>query len=461
MTQKQGASGCPSNYTGHPVESQAFQSKFSAVTEYSLPSPQRSPNAIAVAPDGSVWFGEESLPALAHLQPNGTLLEYPWPGPYPPPGTLDYSCSHRTQIWGVALWDGLVWASDSVGNQLVGLDPNTGAFRHVPMTSPGAFPYTLTVGPDDSLWFTEASGQAIGKLDKSGSLHEFPVPTGLKGTPEQIRFVNSTYALYADAGEAGESNAGIFAFNPADPVFTRVGANRLLNSVTSLAVSDSGIWVSEHGPSYVEYYDHASGNWSNYPTSIDSYSRGTFIYFLLSDGSLVWFNEHYGDRIAQIDPAKASMVEYSVSDPPASNLSTISNAYTIARDGAKVWFTQLSAGRVGFADFSVPQHFVIRAATSDHVVLRPGTNVTIAMSLQGNSVSPLSLLFSDSESQNGRTNLITAFSALPRGLGPGGIGSFNVTLSASATAMAGNYIFDVTVSDGVTRSTQFLFVSVQ
>lgn len=456
-----GESVCPSNYTAHPFRSQASKSNFSAVTEYLLPSPQRSPNAIAVAPDGSVWFGEESLPAFGHLYTNGTVVEYPWPGPYPPPGAINYSCALRTQIWGVALWNGSVWASDSAGNQLVGLDLTDGEFSHVVMPLPDSFPYTLAVAPDASLWFTELSGQVLARLDSNGTLRQFPVPTGLMGTPDQVYFVNSTYALYADAGEAGENNAGIFAFDPANPVFTQVGTNRLLNSVTGLAVTGTGLWVSEHGPAYVEHYDYSSRTWSNYPTSIDAYGRGAFVYFLLSDSKLVWFNEHFGNRIAQIDPARSSMIEYSVSDPPASNLSTISNAYTIAREGAKVWFTTLTPNSVGFADYSLPPPFDISAPSSNQVVLRQGSNATVGMSIHGHSVSPLSLLFSDSETQTGRPDNITAVSTFPAGGGLEGSGSFSVTLNASPTTPLGSYIFDVTVSDGLTRYTLFLFVTVE
>ena len=34
-------------------------------------------HAVPVAPDGSVWFGEEAVPALAHFfVTNGTLVEF-------------------------------------------------------------------------------------------------------------------------------------------------------------------------------------------------------------------------------------------------------------------------------------------------------------------------------------------------------------------------------------------------
>ena len=66
-------SGC-SSFLGRPVvKSELASRSFGAITTFSLPAPERWPNAIAVAPDGSVWFGEEAVWGLAHLYvTNGT-----------------------------------------------------------------------------------------------------------------------------------------------------------------------------------------------------------------------------------------------------------------------------------------------------------------------------------------------------------------------------------------------------
>jgi virginiamycin B lyase len=37
-------------------------------------------------------------------------------------------------------------------------------------------PWTLTVGPDSNIWFTEASNASIGRVDGSGAITEFAVP---------------------------------------------------------------------------------------------------------------------------------------------------------------------------------------------------------------------------------------------------------------------------------------------
>jgi len=82
------------------VKSTASSTMFDALTEYSLPSPSRWSNAITLAQDGSVWFGEQSVPGVGHLFANGTLVEYPWPSSAHP---TYQTCGFETSIWGVAV----------------------------------------------------------------------------------------------------------------------------------------------------------------------------------------------------------------------------------------------------------------------------------------------------------------------------------------------------------------------
>ncbi|MGP8069297.1 MAG: hypothetical protein ACLP5V_05360, partial [Candidatus Bathyarchaeia archaeon] len=128
---------------------------FNGVTKFRLPADD-FPNGIAVASDGSVWFGEQNLPGIAHLFENGTMVEYAWPINYSPSITL---------IWGIAQWNGRVWASDALGAQIISLDPTTAIVYAIKLSNPNAFPYTITIGMDDALWFTELYGSSLGRID--------------------------------------------------------------------------------------------------------------------------------------------------------------------------------------------------------------------------------------------------------------------------------------------------------
>lgn len=456
------STGCESNYSGSlPLKSNLQRSTAGPLTEFNLPQKARAPNAIAVASDGSVWFGEESLPALAHLFQNGTLLEYVWPGIYPPASATNYSCGFRTQIWGVTLWNGSVWASDASGNQLVSLNPATGRFHFFPLGDPGAFPYYLVAGPEGSLWFTEISPPAIGRLEQNGSSQAYSLPTGIFGTPTQIFFLNSTYALYSDAGQAGKGNGGIYSFDPSHPSFTRLGGTRQLSGITGLAPTPDGFWIGEHGPPYVDFFNYSSASWTDYPTSLVPYSITTLPYFLRTDGSHIWFNEHYGDKIAEIDTTRQSMVEYAISDPPAANLSSISAAQTIARDGPRIWFTALGSNRVGFADFSFPPPFNLTSLSGQEFFMKPNATISLPFQFRGSSAYSVSLKFSDSERGSGVPSALNATSAvlLIPSLSSGQ--EFTLKLTAGSALSDGTYVFDVTATDGFASYTVFLGVIVQ
>jgi virginiamycin B lyase len=43
--------------------------------------------------------------------------------------------------------------------------------------TPGGFPWGITTGPDGNVWFTEESGNRIGRVTPSGEVTEFPFQT--------------------------------------------------------------------------------------------------------------------------------------------------------------------------------------------------------------------------------------------------------------------------------------------
>src|SRR3989454_12450530 len=346
---------------------------FGAVTKFQLPSPGRNPNAIAASPtDGSVWFGEQSIPGVGHLYPNCTLIEYAWPFNYTSfSSDQGFSCSYKTDIWGIALWSGKVWASDVGGNQLVALDPKTGSVTTVKLPTGSSFPYTMTVGPDDdSLWFTEISSSKIGRGFSNGTLVEYPLlQDGLKEVPAEITFVNSTLGYYVDVGgAAGSSKSAVYRFNPQHFSPQMVGTGVTFFSPDSIAATSNGggLWIDEHGPSSIAFYNLTTNHVVRYPASSINYTNTVLPYFVRSDGSSsVWFNEHYGNKIARLDLSTGTLTEYEESDPPPSNASQIDNALTFALSKGGAWFTAGAADYLGFVDASYQPALSVRDKAED------------------------------------------------------------------------------------------------
>ena len=466
--QKQSSSTSSSSSTTPCVNSTPLTGRqltpvvFGGITEYNLPA-NRTPGGVAVAPDGSVWFGEWGLPGVAHLFPNGTVTEYPWP--YPDTASVS-SCGQQTQIWGVALWNGSVWGSDFLYSRLVGVNPSNGQAEKIDLAN-GSTPYTLAVSPDNYLWFTESKlGASIGRVDPAGgTVSYYSLPTGPAWESVYLLFDTKTvgYVLALDGADPEYSQ--VFSFNPtaAAPTFTPVGNNDSLYAPVGMTLGEGGLWATEHSATAMAFLNFTTDRWTVYPLSTVPYTPWVLTYFDGSNGTAVWFNEHYGNRMGVIFDNATQLTEYNVSNPPLYNLTTITdptggvNMVTMgaAKDGA--WFAA-AGGFVGFVNGSYVPPFSI-SLSSDSVNLAPGGSAQLALKVIGDTPgSNLSLQFSDNEFNNASAKLLS-FTAGSLAATPGGSNSLVLKIAATNTIQPGTYLATATVTNGsIYRSVYFSVV---
>jgi streptogramin lyase len=434
------------------------------VTEFSLPAPLRDANGVTVAPDGSVWFGEQSVAGLAHFYPeNRTLVEYAWPYHYPAPPASGGICGNKSDIWGVTLWNGRVWVSDTSGNQLIALDPSTGQFSTVKLPTSSSYPYTLTPGPDDTLWITELFSAKIGELSSNATLRQYSLPGGVDAEPSQIVFANSTTGYYSDVGASEAGGGGIYSFNTSRFSPVLVGGQRLFDP-SSLTLASGALWVALHGSSSVASYNFTTKSWSYFPTSFVLWGASpvtTLPYFVNANGSDVWVNEHYGNRIAMIDPANGSVAEYSESEHPVDG-TTIVNALTFALGGGRAWFTEWFANGLGYADPNYDPGFYTSIAGNRTVTVHSGSSASVKLVVHDTThQGGLNLTFADSESFISKPVNLT-FSAPSTSISPpaGGESNVTVTVSASQSLKPGTYWAILSATDGLTYESSFLRIVV-
>lgn len=442
------------------VTSVANSTTIDAITEYNIAGPSLMPNAISVAPDGSVWFGEESVPGVGHLWPNGTVVSYAWPDstyrlyePY---------CQFKTDIWGIAAWDGMIWATDGDFNGIVGVNPSTGSAAVVNLTGKASFPYTLAVGPDGDLWFTTLSNPAeIGALTPSLQVETYKPSVLTTDEVAGIQFVNSSLAYYV-AIDPAEATGSLLSFDPAAVAssFTPnvVGPGFSLISPNSLSAAGDAIWVTQHGSASLASYNESSDSWTTFPTSTESYTEadGTLPYFVQAEGSLVWFNEHYGNKIAILDPAMDSLTEYSESDPPVDNGSLIHDDLTIALAPGGLWFTSLSRNYIGFASSSYVPAFNLSVVGPRTIQLAPGQNGTVELSVSQHGAAAGTLRTEVSDSENA-TSIPYRISISLTEEGPS---SYQAEIKAGQGLPPGRYTLGLTVTDGILYQTAYVFLTV-
>src|SRR5215212_6400454 len=97
-----------------------------AITEFTVPTPNSSPNGIVSGPDGALWFTE-------------------------------------------------------LNANRIGRVTTAGAFTEFPLPTPNSAPFWIVVGPDGALWFTEIFGNRIGRITTAGAITAFTVPTANSG----------------------------------------------------------------------------------------------------------------------------------------------------------------------------------------------------------------------------------------------------------------------------------------
>jgi streptogramin lyase len=440
-------------------KSQLPSQSFGEVTTYQLAKPLRAPNSIVAAPDGSVWFGEIALRGVAHLFENGTLLEYPWPSSF---YSTTSDCFDLEQLWGLVLWNGLVWASDHANDQLVGLNPANDSFRTIQLGT-GDSPLFLAIDPSGNLWFTTSTTPAvIGVVDSAtGAISYFSVPATPGEFAASLLFSNSTLA-YVVAVSSSNNQGQVLSFNPLAPAstFQRVGGNETLLAPYSVAAADGGLWVGEHDASNLAFLNLTSNQWSYYPTSLNPEIPLTLPYYLLANGTGVWFNEHDSNKVAEVCCGAATLTEYNVSQSSLAK-SGIGNVLTIGLDRNLLWFTAWTGNAVGFVNASMAPPFSISSDANATVNdIAQGSSAQFALEVTGSSATPLTMQFSDSESH---TSVPTDISFQTNSSTMTGLSvsrTVELTVSVSTAAPPGRYLLLATVTDGFTFRSVYIPVDV-
>lgn len=465
------ASSCQSLAAGTITNSTAAKTSFGTVTEYKLPGQDRWPNAITADVDGSVWFAEQEVPGVAHLFPNnGTLVEYAWPG-YPVPKLPD--CIPTVSASAIAIWNGRVWAADEFGDSIVGVNPRDGTSTALNTSGKADFPYWLAVAPDGALWFTSDNTPArLGKIQSDLSIGIIDLSGLGSDEPLQLKFVNASLAYIATINlstnattHSCECNGHIYSFDPANvssviaPV--RVGGAYHLQLPTSVTYLKGGIWVAQHGGASVVNYDLHTRNWTVYPTSIVGWTDTTLPLSIEASGDRVWFNEHYANKIALLDPGAGTLTEYSESNPPAASTSGIQNDLSIAASPDGLWFTSMSGNYVGFVNASEDPgfHAAVKGPNAAGLLAGEGSNFTVRIT--GTWSAPMKVNVSDSETPASvpkSIQLVPSTLTIQPGASPYDL---NVKFVIGQTVPPGRYTVAVTITNGNVQQTAYYFLVVR
>src|SRR2546421_11604107 len=105
------------------------------------------------------------VPKQDSLQADGQFREFQLPNPNSGPTTIAIAA------------DGTVWFTEGTGNRIGRMAPDGTGLREFELPNPGSAPRIITIGADNNIWFTEHLGNRIGRITPAGQIVEFSIPT--------------------------------------------------------------------------------------------------------------------------------------------------------------------------------------------------------------------------------------------------------------------------------------------
>jgi streptogramin lyase/type II secretory pathway pseudopilin PulG len=190
-------------------------------------------------------------------------------------------------------------------------------------------PIGITVGPDGNLWFTEDTGNKIGRITTGGTITEFTVPTGS----------SSPYGITAGP----DGNLWFTEFN--GNKIGRVNLDPIDHHVLTPNITEFTVPTGE------------------YPIGI---TAGP-------DGNL-WFTEYVGDRIGRVnlDPIDHHVLTPNITEFTIPTGGSFPNGITAGPDG-NLWFTEELGNKIGRVNLDPIDHHVLTPNITEFTLPTPGS----------------------------------------------------------------------------------------
>ena len=228
--------------------------------------------------------------------------------------------------------DGNLWFTEGTGNRIGRITTAGVVTEFSSGISSGAYPSRITSGPDNNLWFTEQNGNRIAKMTTAGVVTEFSSGITSGGTPSGITSgpdgnlwfteVTGRVAKATTSGTVTEYSSSIIGSSP--------------NLLKIVVGPDNNLWFAQRNYARIGTVTTA-GVIGQYSSGISSF---TLSITSGPDGNL-WFTEGCVNKVARITTS-GTVTEYS------SGITSSSTPQDITKgpDG-NLWFTEINGNRIG------------------------------------------------------------------------------------------------------------------
>ena len=393
------------------------------IQEYLIPTECTSPLAIVSDYDGNVWFAETNTGNLGMFNPVTEIFaEYENPT-WPDGG--------RSMMWGIDYApDGSVWFTDETFDSIWKFSTIDEKYERLsyPTSGVDSLPQKLTIAGSQII-VNDFTGNKLTILDVNPSADDvnyLSVPSAIDDsvTADFALDANDdiwyTNWLYQQGGFLVKFNQNDYRNDVSNsgeqflPLIDYISAYALpvqLLTPNGITFSDNGLlWIADTTSSSFFSFDPSTEEFIQYVTSepiFETYGNQTGVikspisrpYWIENNnqGQLV-FNEQTANNISIMDPKIQTLVEYHV---PSKNPNWgdcdngvdvldncgIAQVFDFTISGDKIWFTEWVENKIGVVDTSVPLPLEIQLEANT-LNLKPGKSqefeYTISMKSQNN-----------------------------------------------------------------------------
>ena len=280
--------------------------------EYPMPLAGDIPTAVAIAPDGTVWFTIDSAGDMGVIR-DGKITRLPTVRKIVEPIGLAVDSA------------GAAWYGDASGAMISRMS-SSGEIKSFPLGTPIARLGRLVVAADDSVWFAEGTGYGFTRL-KDGVLTR-NVPKSIRGGPYGV-------AVDAHGNVWGTLQSGnlIVKISPAGEIAEYDVPTRG-SAPSDIAVDGAGnVWFLEFRSNKIGKF--AEGNFTEF--EVAGQWGGLTGLTAAPDGS-VWFGLLRGNSLGRMRDGEIKLFPLPRAD---------ARPYTLAADRkGNIWYADIS-GHVG------------------------------------------------------------------------------------------------------------------
>ena len=213
-----------------------------------------------------------------HAAPALSITEFPLPT----------ASSYPTDI--AAGPGGTLWFTEFSGNKIGRISPS-GTITEFPLPTASSYPTDIAAGADGNLWFTETGGNKIGRISPSGMITEFPLPTA-SSYPEVITAGADGNLWFTEISKIGR-------ISPSGTIteFLVPTANGSPGDIT--AGADGNLWFTGN----VDQIGRISPSGTITEFSVPT-ANSTLSGITAGPGGSLWFTEFEGNKIGRFTPHK-------------------------------------------------------------------------------------------------------------------------------------------------------------